>query len=76
MDIYWSGSQDAYWSGSRYLRDLIGLIRLLSSAISLRPLRSFDRHDLFVPRARTFMAQTRAFAIIGPSLLILRDPLY
>src|SRR6218665_3343995 len=31
-------------------------------------LRSLDRHDLFVPRARTSMAQTRAFAIIGPSL--------
>src|SRR6218665_2707176 len=50
---------------SRYLRDHI---RLPSSAISLRPLRSFDRHDLFVPRAKTSMAQTRAFAIIGPSL--------
>jgi len=49
----------------RYLRDLI---RLPSSAISLRPLRSLDRHDLFVPRARTPMAQTRAFAIIGHSL--------
>src|SRR6218665_1266424 len=46
----------------RYLRDLI---RLPSSAISLRPLRSLY---LFVPRARTSMAQTRAFAIIGPSL--------
>src|SRR6218665_2361851 len=46
----------------RYLRDLI---RLPSSAISLRPLRSLD---LFVLRARTSMAQTRAFAIIGPSL--------
>src|SRR6218665_2414866 len=50
----------------RYLRDLI---RLLSSAISLCPLRSLDDHDIFVPRARTSMAQTRAFAIIGPSLL-------
>src|SRR6218665_3032400 len=30
---------------------------------------SLDRYDLFVPRARTSMAQTRrAFAIIGPSL--------
>src|SRR6218665_1055914 len=47
----------------RYLRDLI---RLPSSAISLRPLRSLDHHDLFVPRARTSVAQTRAFAIIGP----------
>src|SRR6218665_791969 len=27
-----------------------------------------DRHDLFVPRARTSMAQTRAFATSGPSL--------
>ena len=44
------------------------LICLPSSAISLRPLRSFDRHDLFVPRARTSMALTRAFAIIGLSL--------
>src|SRR6218665_2111581 len=52
-----------YWY--LYLRDLI---RLPSSAISLRPLCSLDRHDLFVPRARTSMAQTRAFAIIGPSL--------
>ena len=42
--------------------------RLPSSAISLRPLRSLDRHDLFVPRARTSMAQTGAFAIIGPTL--------
>src|SRR6218665_1910975 len=49
----------------KYLRDLI---RLPSSAISLRPLRSLDRHDFFVQRARTSMAQTRAFAIIGPSL--------
>src|SRR6218665_4020418 len=49
----------------RYLRDLI---RLPSSAIALRLLRSLDRHDLFVPRARTSMAQTRVFAIIGPSL--------
>src|SRR6218665_605373 len=39
-----------------------------SCAISLRPLRSIDRDDLFVPRARTTMAQTQAFAIIGPSL--------
>src|SRR6218665_503457 len=49
----------------RYLHDLI---RRPSSPISLRPLRSLDRHDLFVPRARTSMAQTPAFAIIGPSL--------
>src|SRR6218665_407481 len=49
----------------RYLRDLI---RLPSSATSLRPLRSLDRHDLFVPRANVSMAQTRAFAITGPAL--------
>jgi len=49
----------------KYLRDLT---RLSSSAISLRPLRSLDRHDLFVPRARTSISQTQAFAIIGPSL--------
>src|SRR6218665_954848 len=54
----------AYWSSSQ----VFDLIRLPSSAISLRPLRSLDRHDLYVPRARTSMAQTRAFAIIGPSL--------
>src|SRR5688572_9315464 len=29
---------------------------------------SLDRSDLFVPRARTTIAQTRSFAIIGPSL--------
>src|SRR6218665_730545 len=49
----------------RYLRDLI---RLPSSAIFLRLLRSIGRQDLLVPRAKTSMAQTRAFAIIGPSL--------
>ena len=49
----------------RYLRDLI---RLPSSAISLHPLRSLDRHDLFVPLARTSMAHTLAFAIVGPAL--------
>src|SRR6218665_1775563 len=51
--------------GPRYLRDLI---LLPTSAISLHWLCSLDHHDLFVPRARTSMAQTRAFAIIGPSL--------
>src|SRR6218665_2913565 len=49
----------------RYLRDLI---RLPSSATSLRPLRSLDRHDLFVPRANVSMAKTGALAIIGPGL--------
>jgi hypothetical protein len=49
----------------KYLRDLI---RLPISATSLRPLRSLDRHDLLVPRARTAMAKTRAFAFIGPAL--------
>ena len=63
----------------RYLRDLSPyplafLCHLSSSATPWRTwssgpwLRSLDRHDLFVPRARTSMAQTRAFAIIGPSL--------
>ena len=37
----------------KYLRDLI---RLPISATSLRPLRSPDRHDLFVPRVRTATA--------------------
>src|SRR6218665_470335 len=58
-------SHICWFTVPRYLRYLI---RLPSSAISLRPVRSLDRHDLFVPRARTSMAQTRAFAIIGPSL--------
>ena len=48
-----------------YLRDLV---RLPSSAISLRLLHSLDRHVLFVPRARTSLAQARAFAIIGLAL--------
>src|SRR6218665_2571361 len=49
----------------KYLRDLI---RLPSYTISLSPLRLLDRHDLFGPRARTYMAQTRTFAIIGSAL--------
>src|SRR6218665_688108 len=49
----------------RYLRVLI---RLPSSDISLCPLHSLDCHDLFVPRARTSMAQTLAFPITGPAL--------
>ncbi len=49
----------------KYLCDLI---RLPASATSLRPLRSLNRHDLFVLRARTSMAKTRAFAFIGPAL--------
>ena len=48
-----------------YLSDLI---RSPLSASSHRPLRSLDRADLFVPRARTTIAQTRSFTIIGPSL--------
>src|SRR6218665_1195423 len=55
----------------RYLRDLI---RYPSSAISLRALCSLDRHDIFVPRARTSMAQIRAFAITGPALWNLLPP--
>jgi hypothetical protein len=49
----------------KYLRDVI---RPPLSASSHRPLRSLDRSDFFVPRARTTIAQTRSFAIIGPSL--------
>ena len=49
----------------KYLCDL--MLRPLS-ATSLRPLRSSDRLDLFVPRVRTAMAQSRSFACIGPSL--------
>src|SRR6218665_3012342 len=38
------------------------------SATSLRPLRSSDRLDLFIPHIRTFMAQLRSFESIRPSL--------
>src|SRR5688572_13384206 len=38
------------------------------SATSKRPLRSSDRLDLFIPRVRTTMAQSRYFVCIGPSL--------
>ena len=47
---------------SQALRYLCDLIRLPSSTISLRPLRSLDRHDLFAPKI------SMAFAIIGPAL--------
>jgi len=53
---------------ARTFQVLRDLIRLPSSAISLHPLRSLDRHDLFVPWARTYMAQTRTFVIIVPAL--------
>lgn len=49
----------------KYLCDIV---RLPISATSLRPLRSLNRHDLLVPRARTSMAKTRAFSCIGPAL--------
>ena len=49
----------------KYLKDLI---RCPRSALSLRPLRSADRFDLFVQRVRTAIAQSRSFASIGPSL--------
>ena len=48
----------------KYLRDAI---RLPTSATSLRPLRSMDRRELYVPRTRTIMAMSRAFAVIAPS---------
>ena len=41
---------------------------LPKSATSLRPLRSMDRRELFVPRTRTTMAMSRSFAVIAPSL--------
>ena len=44
------------------------LVRRPISATSHRPLRSLDRLDLLVPRARTAMAKSRAVAFIGPSL--------
>src|SRR5688572_14827412 len=43
-------------------------IRRPTSAASLRPLRSSDRHDLFVPRVRTAIAQSSALFCIGPLL--------
>src|SRR6218665_2849558 len=49
----------------KYLRDAI---RLPTCATSLRPLRSMERRELFVPRARTTMAMSRSFAVIAPSL--------
>ena len=49
----------------KYLCDLM---RKPLSAVSSRPLRSADRLDLLVPRARTATAQHRAFAIVGPSM--------
>ena len=38
-----------------------------TSGVSLCPLHSLDRRDLFAPLARTAMAQHQAFAIVGPS---------
>jgi len=43
-------------------------IRLPTSATSLRPLRSLDRRELFVPQTRTTIAMSRSFAVIAPSL--------
>ena len=56
----------------KYLCDAI---RRPTSATSLRSLRSSDRLDLFVPRVRTAMAQSRAFVSIGPSLWNQLQPL-
>src|SRR6218665_2430888 len=44
----------------KYLRDAI---RLPTSATSLRPLRSMDRRELYVPRTRTTMAMSRCFPL-------------
>src|SRR6218665_2753165 len=49
----------------KYLRDAI---RLLTSVSSLRPLRSLERRELFVPRTWITMAMSRSFSVIGPSL--------
>jgi len=45
-------------------------IRLPTYATSLRPVRSMDRRELFVPRTRTTMTMSRSFADrpIAPSL--------
>src|SRR6218665_1489117 len=48
-------------SAPKYLCDHI---RLPISASSLRPLRSSQRNDLFVPRVRTTMVHTRSFVSI------------
>src|ERR1043165_4047581 len=48
----------------KYLCDSI---RRPTSAVSHCPLRSLDLLNLFVPRVRTAIAQSRAFACIGPS---------
>src|SRR5678816_302024 len=50
-------------SSTVYLCDLM---RRPISATSGRPLRSFDHHDLLVPRSRTATAQHRAYASVGP----------
>jgi hypothetical protein len=47
---------------------LCEFIRRPISVASLRPLRSLDRLDLWLPRSRTTMAQQRAFARVGPLL--------
>src|SRR6218665_41352 len=39
---------------------------LPTSATSLRPLRSMDRRELFVPRARTTMAMSSSFSLFSP----------
>src|SRR5688572_13738681 len=46
----------------------VAQIRPPRSASSHRPLRSLVRSDFFVPRARSTIAHTRSFAIIGSSL--------
>src|SRR6218665_2679291 len=51
------------WVAPKYLREAT---RLPTSATSLRPLRSPDRRELFVPRARTTMTMSRSFAVIAP----------
>src|SRR6218665_3870515 len=47
-----------------YTSNLLSLVNLVqqlpTSATSLRPLRSMDRRELYVPRARTTMAMSRS----------------
>ena len=48
----------------KYRRDAI---RLPTSASFLRPLRSLDMRELFVPRSSRTMAKSRSFSVAGPS---------
>jgi len=66
--LIYQGPVNARRSSSTTLQYEFGLRRQCLPASSLRFLHSSNRHDLFLPRVRTTMAQTRCFASIGPSL--------